>query len=77
MIMKRIAYISIVLFAFGMASCSKQDIQPNGANTTTEPVWRSSSDDPIVIGGSEEGGGEGTITDPNNEGDASKSSTAN
>ncbi|MFT5777777.1 MAG: hypothetical protein ACI837_000725 [Crocinitomicaceae bacterium] len=61
MIMKKIAYISIVLFAFGMASCSKQDIKPNSATTVSEPVWRS-SEEPVVNEGGDEGG---TIVDPN------------
>jgi len=74
--MKKIIYIGFALFAFGMTSCNKQDIQPNANGTAQEPVWKSSSDDDgvedggvITGGGAEEGG---TIVDPNTDPDGDK-----
>ncbi len=64
--MKKIIYIAVAFFAFGMTSCDKQDIQPNGNNPSQEPVWRSSSADHFDEGGGSEGGG---ITDPNTDPD--------
>ena len=58
--MKRIIYIGIAVFALGMVSCSKQDIQPNAATDPVVPVWKSDITDPELNGTS----GEGTITDP-------------
>lgn len=61
--MKRVIYIGIAVFALGMVSCSKQDIQPNSTSDTVVPVWKSldtNVTDP-ELGGSDGAGG---ITDP-------------
>ncbi len=64
--MKRVIYIGIAVFALGLASCSKQDFQPNTATSDpVVPVWKSGDGgitDP-ELGGS---GGE-VITDPNSD----------
>ena len=64
--MKRVIYIGIAVFALGMVSCSKQDIQPNSTSDTLVPVWK--SDDTNVtdpeLGGTDGSLGTGTITDP-------------
>lgn len=63
--MKKILYIGIAVVALGLASCSKQDIQP-ASNTDAEvPVWKSNTIDnetpgPTTTTGSNDGG----ITDP-------------
>lgn len=60
--MKKIIYIAIAVFALGMVSCSKQDIQPNSPSDVQVPVWKSNSSDVTdpQLGGT----GTGTITDP-------------
>ena len=69
--MKKIIYIAIAFFAFGMTSCNKQDIQPNANGTSQEPVWKSTGSE--VEGGSSEGGTEeGGIVDPNTDPDGDK-----
>lgn len=64
--MKRVIYIGIAVFALGLASCSKQDFQPNSStNDPQVPVWKSNDGgitDP-QLGGGDDGG----ITDPNND----------
>jgi hypothetical protein len=65
--MKKLIYIVFAVFALGLASCSKQDIQPNTTSSDVEvPVWKSLGNgndsglsDPSV--------GNGTITDPENK----------
>lgn len=62
--MKKVIYIVIAVFALGLASCSKQEIQPVNDSDTVVPVWKSNSTGENVIdpnGSSNEGG----ITDPN------------
>lgn len=64
--MKKVIYIIFAVFALGLASCSKQDIQPNTTSSDSEvPVWKSlnSGND---SGSVDPGLGGGTITDPNN-----------
>ncbi|MCJ8289848.1 MAG: hypothetical protein HRT58_09310 [Crocinitomicaceae bacterium] len=39
--MKRVIYIGMAVFALGMVSCSKQDIQPNSTSETIVPSWKS------------------------------------
>lgn len=61
--MKKIIYIGIALFALGMTSCSKQDVQPNSPTDTVVPTWKSSITDP-ELNGTSGTSGTGTITDP-------------
>lgn len=62
--MKRVIYIGIAVVALGLASCSKQDIQPNSADPVV-PVWKSNTGDNDPNGGSVVGDpGGSTITDP-------------
>jgi hypothetical protein len=64
--MKKLIYIVFAVFALGLASCSKQDIQPNTTSSDSEvPVWKSLN--PGNDSGSVDPGlGGGAITDPNN-----------
>ena len=62
--MKKVIYIGIAVVTLGLASCSKQDIQPTN-DAETVPVGKSfsnSSTDPISTGGS-------SITDPEIDGE--------
>lgn len=67
--MKKVIYIVIAVFALGLASCSKQDVQPNSPDPVV-PVWKANTNtndpgttvtdpgtDPVI----EDDGG---ITDP-------------
>jgi len=53
--MKRIFYIGIAVFGLALASCSKQDIQPNSPDPVV-PVWKSKNSN-------SEGGGP-VVTEP-------------
>ncbi|MFT5859284.1 MAG: hypothetical protein ACI865_001384 [Flavobacteriaceae bacterium] len=70
MSMKKIIYIAIAFFAFGMTSCNKQDIQPNADASSQESVSRGSEDGDAGGGLGEGGFEEGGITDPNLDPDA-------
>ena len=66
--MKKVIYIGIAVVTLGLASCSKQEIQPNSADPVV-PVWKSNTDnDPTVGGNTVEPGGT-TITDPEIDGE--------
>ena len=62
--MKKVIYIGIAVVGLALASCSKQDIQPNSSDPVV-PVWKSNTADPSN-GGTvvTEPNGNGTITDP-------------
>lgn len=82
--MKRIIYIVIALFGLGMASCSKQEINPISNDTLVAPEWSSNErgtgdaaegdDSGSTSGdnGSNSSTGDNDITDPNNDPDGSK-----
>ena len=63
--MKKVIYIGIAVVALGLASCSKQDIQPNSADPVV-PVWKSNTgdNDPTIGGNTVVDPGGSTITDP-------------
>lgn len=75
--MKRVIYVAVAVFALGIVSCSKQDIQPNSNSDTAVPTWKSFDRDGELLNGEEglppTGGGSvndpGAITDPNNDPD--------
>ncbi|MDB0037866.1 hypothetical protein N9F08_00735 [bacterium] len=59
--MKKVIYIVFAIFALGLTSCSKQDIQPTVTPTDVDvPVSKSFGSNDHVINNN----GGGTITDP-------------
>lgn len=58
--MKKVIYIVFAIFALGLASCSKQDIQPNGTSSNARvPALKSLN---TITDETDPGGS--TITDP-------------
>lgn len=74
--MKKVLYIGIAIVALGLASCSKQDIQPNSSSDVVVPVWKSNTaDDGGVVDPSSNGtNNDGSpIVDPNEDPEISNS----
>lgn len=61
--MKKVLYIGIAVVALGLASCSKQDIQPNSAEPEV-PVWKANTGGCENVDPNTNGSNEGGITDP-------------
>ena len=65
--MKRVIYIGIAVVALGLASCSKEDIQPNSTSENIVPVWKSLDNENTQPQNNSNSEGGGTIVDPETE----------